>query len=769
MTEIQNIGGEWQFFMGAQEGGETVLPAAFTDTMMLPGTTSSARKGEKSDKREVGYLTDEYPFEGFVWFQRTVDLRFAAGKNLFLFLERTRITTLFVDGAEIGTRESLCTPHRYDLTAFAGGVHTLVIRVANIGYKTRGGHLTSPDTQTNWNGITGRIELQAFGGAYLTDVKVTASAQTKSARITAKAVGAESGVLTVSAACGDKHTAPDARVEFASPDIAFDYFFGEDALLWDEYAPDFYTLRIALNGDVFETAVGLRDFKAAGDKFTVNGRKTFLRGKHDGMIFPRTGYAPTEVGEWLRVMKTAQDYGMNHYRFHTCCPPEAAFIAADMLGIYMEPELPFWGTIAAPGEEQYNEAEQAFLISEGLAMLREFGNHPSFCMISMGNELWGNPARINEIMGILKQSDDRPLYTQGSNNFQFIPNALENDDFFCGVRLSKNRLIRGSYAMCDAPLGHVLTEKPSTAKDYDSVIAMPAAEETTAGGKLLIQYGTTMKEVDASEATEGFNPTIPIVTHEIGQYETYPDYRSIEKFNGVLKAKNLEVFRERLTKAGLLELADDYFKASGALAVACYQEEMEAVFRSKLLAGFQILDIQDFTGQGTALVGVLDAFMESKGLVSPEAWRSFCSDAVLTARFDSYVYESEAEFHAKIGFTTYRRESFDGARLTWSISDGNSLIAGNEYEISHPDGENYLDVCEISARLPFASAVRKLRAAHRHCGCGDFQELHPMADARLRGRRNTERPDFQHGQRHRPQAPRRRKERSRSANAREVH
>lgn len=64
---------------------------------------------------------------------------------------------------------------------------------------------------------------------------------------------------------------------------------------------------------------------------------------------------------------------MNHYRFHTCCPPEAAFVAADMLGIYMQPELPFWGTITDESYENHNQVEQDFLISEGFSMLKSFG------------------------------------------------------------------------------------------------------------------------------------------------------------------------------------------------------------------------------------------------------------------------------------------------------------------------------------------------------------------------------------------------------------
>ena len=55
-----------------------------------------------------------------------------------------------------------------------------------------------------------------------------------------------------------------------------------------------------------------------------------------------------------------------------------------MLGIYMEPQLPFWGTIQAPGEEGFNEEEQNFLIAEGFRMLDAFGSHPSYCMMSAG-------------------------------------------------------------------------------------------------------------------------------------------------------------------------------------------------------------------------------------------------------------------------------------------------------------------------------------------------------------------------------------------------
>ncbi len=716
MIDFIDLSGEWSFELDEKMEGKA-LP--FSDSISLPNSTSNAKKGKYNEKRETGSLTDTYKFEGWAWFSKEVDLSRAVGKNAFIFFERTRISTLFIDGKKVGSFDSLVSPHVYDITDYISeGIHTVTVRVSNVGYKTGGGHLTSPDTQTNWNGIVGRIELQIFDKTYVKNVFVQSDIKTKTVRIKADVAGEECGRVKVWAVGFDGPKAKNDQVvnpceyEYSNGKIDVTYEMGKNAYLWDEYRPYLYNISVSIGDDTYSSVIGLREFKTDGDKFTVNGRKVFLRGKHDGMIFPKTGFMPTDVAGWLRVMSKSYDYGMNHYRFHTCCPPEAAFIAADMLGIYMEPEIPFWGTIAAKGEDGYNEEEQEFLIDEGFRMMREFGNHPSYCMMSLGNELWGSTERLNEIIGGFKSADSRHLYTQGSNNFQFFPSVLENDDFFCGVRLSSDRLIRGSYAMCDAPLGHVQTNKPATDVSYDNLIHPTVAMgENKASGEetVQIQYGTTMKTVKASEANSGFIPEVPIVTHEIGQYETYPDFDEIDKYTGSLKAKNFEIFRERLENAGMGHLAKDFFKASGRLAVSCYKEEMEAVFRSRLLGGFQILDIQDFSGQGTALVGVLDAFMDEKGICSPKQWREFCSDAVLLGRFSSYTFESGESFNAHIELAYYRNYSIDSKTLYWQLKCScGSIIADGKETIVQSEGQNYIDVCDISVELPDTDEVRTI-------------------------------------------------------------
>lgn len=727
MYQRIDLQGLWDFQLDEKKEG---LKLPFIEQIRLPGTTSYARKGKKNEDIELGFLTDEYNFEGYAWYAKEINItEDISNKKCFLYLERTRITTVWINNIKIGTQKSLCTPHIYDLTGvLVSGKNTITILVDNTNYPTKGGHMTSPDTQTNWNGITGRIELQIFNEIYLSDLQLYPDISSKSVNIIGKinGINSEKAILSVSAGSFNSknlHIVAEKEFIIESAEFHVNYELGEDALLWSEFEPNLYNLELNLkiNGSVVDRekiAFGLREFKAEGDKFTINGRKTFLRGKHDALLFPRTGFAPTNVDEWLGILKRAKSYGINHYRFHTCCPPEAAFTAADILGIYLEPELPFWGTVTDENDENHNQEEQDYLINEGYSILKTFGNHPSFVMMSLGNELWGSKSKINELLGKYKEFDNRRLYTQGSNNFQFFPEILENEDFFCGVRFSRDRLFRGSYAMCDAPLGHVQTDRPGTIKDYDEQIFPPLpanAENKSADseGTIEIQYGTGTKKVKTAKNISGIIPDIPVISHEIGQYAMYPNFKEIEKYTGSLKARNFEVFKKRLEEKGLEHLAEKYFQCSGKLAVTCYKEELEAAFRSKKLAGFQLLDLQDFSGQGTALVGILDAFLDPKGIVTEEEWRSFCSDAVLLARFSKYNYISKEEFSAHVQLTYFRNTPLNKFKVLWELKDNRIIYEEGEFIVSDIEDENYIDIGDIHFKMPVTSSVKKLSLALR--------------------------------------------------------
>ena len=623
-----DLSGQWQVKLDAEK--QETMPQAYPETMMLPGTTSAAGLGMPNPAKETGCLTDAYRFEGAVWFMRTFTAGDWTGEQTMLTLERTRKTTVYLDGRPIGHQESLCTPHRYFLPPVHAGEHTLVIRVDNTDYPTRGGHLTSPDTQSNWNGITGEISL-TVAHTLLTDLIVRPDLRRGCLRVHGHIIGAPDGVAGIVLPGQMEHLLPYRRgvLDGECP------LKGNEAF-WDEAHPEIHTISIDLDGDVYETTFGLRDVRTVGRRLLINGRETFLRGKVDNLLYPKTGYTPTDVASWMTILGIAKEYGINHYRYHTACPPDAAFTAADLLGVYMAPELPFWGTVAEEGEEGYDERERDFLFQEGFRILREYGHHPSFLWLSLGNELWGSKDVLNRMMRAYREADDTKLYSSGANNYQFVPDVLDEENVFVGVRLGRERLIRGSYAMCDAPQGIVQTTAPESVSNYDASIVPETLGQSGEAGKVQIQYGTGVKEVDAQSA-DALIPDVPVISHEVGQYVFYPDFSEISHYTGPLKPRNIEAMREKLERAGLYGEHEAFFRQTGHLAVDCYKREIETLLRSREVSGFQLLDLQDYTGQGTALVGVLNAMMENKGLISAEEWREFCAGTVVLGEFASFT------------------------------------------------------------------------------------------------------------------------------------
>lgn len=640
MLEKINISGKWDYILENAEHKE--VGRGVTE---LPSTVSQKKLSPLNEHREDGYLGDPYKFEGFIHYSRKININsLCADEEIFLLLERTRMSEIYINGKLAGKQNSLCTSHKYNITEFAvEGENSVEIIISNVGYPVPGGHMTSPDTQTNWLGILGEMYICTESVVRAEKIKV---------------YPCKNSIIIKGTVIGGKASL-SAEVDGFEPlyfnaegDFEVEYKL-DGAKSWSEFEHNIYTLTIKCGHDVTSVDFGLRSYETKGRELIINGERAFLRGKHDGMIFPMSGAAPMDRESWIKVMSTAKAHGINHYRFHTCCPPNAAFEAADELGIYMEPELPFWGTV----EEELNDG-QRYLIDEGYRILDEFGNHPSFFALSLGNELWGSKERLNEILLGYKAYDNRHLYTQGSNNFQFIPCVVEGDDFFVGVRFSRDRLFRGSYAMCDAPLGHIQTDAPNSNYNYDAIIAPnTVADGVSEGGTIEIQYGTGVKTVSLGEGGSEFIPEIPVISHEVGQYFMYPDFNEIPKYTGVLKPYNLAIFRERLEKAGLLPLADSYFKASGRFAAECYKNEIETALRSSELSGFQLLDIQDFTGQGTALVGVLNSFMESKGVISPEEWRGFCSERVILGCLPKFVWRCGEKAELEVMLYSYAQNA----------------------------------------------------------------------------------------------------------------
>lgn len=760
-----DLSGVWELGLGEKK---------FKDTIELPGTTAYAKKGEPNKNRETYFLTEIYKFEGKAWYRKKVQLpkmskKEFAGKHFFLTLERTRVSTVWVDGKKVETQNSFIAKHVYDLTGFITNEEPeITIQVSNVDYVAGGGHMTSQDTQTNWNGILGEISLEICDSLRInyantacdyddkkaiieTDISAFKKAKAQ-VKISADLCRLKENFLELDSDCSvweERATTKQAHVtdikllekylnikKNAIKEQVFDRDIeeGDDVLEfelelpktvteWDEEDPNVYRIKLQIF-DKKENLLaekilwfGYRKFEADGNHFVINDRKTFLRGRHQGMLFPLSGFAPMNVTGWLKDFKIAKDWGLNHERCHTCTPPEAAFIAADLLGFYFQPEIPFWGTWYGKKDEKYKENKKAqeFLAQEGFNILKEFAGHPSFVMMSMGNELWGDADSINELMGHYKAACPDILFTQGSNNFQWNPCIVENDDFFSGVRFDINRQIRGSYAQCDAPLGKIQKGKPATNWNYDEAIIPKATlgESANANSKseIEIQFGTGVKKVEVSGGVKGVVPNIPVVSHEVGQYFTYPDFNEIHKYTGVLQARNLQVFQERLEDKSLSERAKSYHKSSGKLAMECYKQELEAASRSENMAGYQILDLQDFTGQGTALVGPLNGLMENKGLISAKEWRNFCNTTMVLGEFESYVLDNGSELAAQVKLVDYSKYCKDDLKLSIKLVDRSTdmVIAKKSKKINEIDESGLHNLGVYKFEIPESNYAESYR------------------------------------------------------------
>ncbi|WP_242689263.1 sugar-binding domain-containing protein [Pedobacter sp. SYSU D00535] len=651
-----DLKGQWQFALDQNDQGirEKWFLKELPETVQLPGTTDLNKKGILNKDTTTMHLNRIYKYEGPAWYRKKVIIpKGFANKRVELFLERTKPSQVWIDDQLVGGSFLLQSAQRYEVGKYLSpGEHVITIRVDNNLKLTPYGnvHIYSDDTQTNWNGILGELYLEAAPKTFISNLQVYPDVPSKS--FTAK-LELENGAglkkvsvdLILEKHADGKITRLKTLKQTRNEDqaISITYPLGEEMDLWDEYRQPIYHLTALIgNGktkDARTVTFGMREFKTSGTQFTINGRKVFLRGKHEAAVFPLTGYPPMDEEGWLRVFRIAKSYGINHYRFHSYCPSEAAFSAADKLGIYLQPELPFWGSLETDSVAQRMQ-------QEGIVMLKSYANHPSFVMFSHGNELGGKLDRVHQNITALKSYDSRPLYTAGTNIWLGYHWPEKVSDFFIGGRTpsdgdTTSTHVRLTFAYADSREGGILnTQRPSASVNFDHSV-------------------TRMK--------------VPIISHEIGQYQIYPDYSEIRKYTGVLEARNLQVFRNRLAKAGMLDQARDFQKASGAWSALCYKAEMEAALHTRGFGGFQLLDLQDFPGQGTALVGILDAFMDSKEVISREDWLKSCNDVVLLLDFPKYCYTNKERFSAKLSVANYSDKVIFNP-INWVIKDRSGQV-----------------------------------------------------------------------------------------------
>ena len=669
-----DLAGRWQFALDPNDSGLNLkwFATALPNRTTLPGILQQTL-GQRIDTKtqwiatlydHFWYLRDDYknyveknvkvPFlsqppyhyVGIIWYQRDIDIpRNWSNRRAVLTLERPHWeTSVWIDEKKMGSNRSLVAPHVYDLGTVQPGRHRLTIRVDNrmiMPYRPDA-HSVSDALGGSWLGIVGKMELSTTGRVWIDDVQAFPDLSKHQMMIKVR-VGNQTGLSgsgLLTATWPDIGYAPvgwDEQGGVAEIEVPLRM----DVDTWDEFQPRLLPLKVTLRGnnnefDSVDLKVGIRDFRTNKNEFYLNGRPIIFRGTHSGGDFPLTGYPPTDVTYWKKLFETCKKWGLNHMRFHSWCPPEAAFQAADEVGFYLQPEPGMWNEISpdTPMEQMlYEETDR---------MIKAYGNHPSFMLLSASNEPKGHwKEALAKWVDHYHKEDSRRLYANGTGHTEReIENITQGTDYLAIQRIGPKLLRR---------------------------------ESGWFGG-------------DYRESLEDVN--IPVIAHEVGQWAAYPDYDIIKKFTGYMQPGNLEIFRDSMKAHNLLEKNQQFAKASGRFQLECYKEEIEANLRTPGLSGFQLLDLHDYLGQGTALVGLLDPFWEPKGYATPDEFKSFCITTVPLARLRKRVFTPNEPFDVDVEVAHYGAEPIENAKAVWRITNSPRDLQGEWDLRTIPIGKN---------------------------------------------------------------------------------
>ncbi|AOW09940.1 exo-beta-1,4-galactosidase [Flavobacterium gilvum] len=704
-----NLEGDWHFEIDRQDVGVTEkwYNRNLADNIKLPGSMAQFLKGDDitlktkwtgsiydssfyfvprlKKFRQPGnihipfWLTPAKHYVGVAWYQKEVNIPANwKGKSILLHLERAHIETrVWINNKEVGLQNSLVAPHVYDLSTFlTPGKQRISIRIDNRIKEINVGpdsHSVTDHTQGNWNGIIGKIALESSSPVYINDVQIYPDVKNRKARVKITINNTSKkdfeGKLSIVAKSFNSPKIDQTKeitekttvTKQTENTIELELPFGKGMQTWDEFDPALYHLEAKLTDKEIisekEIQFGMREFRIEGNRFMINDIPVVLRGTVHNCEFPLTGYPATTVEAWEIIFQKIKSFGLNHVRFHSWCPPEAAFIAADKIGLYLQPEGPSWPNHGP--KIGLGQPVDKFIYDETQRMTKEYGNYASFTMLSAGNEPAGNQVKyLNEFVNFWKEKDNRRVYTGMSvgGSWPIVPNA--------------------EYQVRGGVRGLKWEKIPETESDF-------------------------------SEGIAKFK--VPFVAHEIGQYCVFPNFDEIKKYTGVYRAKNFEMFREDLSDHHMEDQAAAFLNASGKLQVLCYKNEIEKMLRTPNYGGFQMLGLQDFPGQGTALVGVLDAFFEEKGYVTAKEYSRFCNETVPLAEIPKFVYTNNETFKAEIALFHSGKTPLQNAVLSWTIkNEKGNLMASGSFEPKTFENGNGLFAGNISFALSEIKEASKL-------------------------------------------------------------
>lgn len=655
-------------------------------------------------------FTRRHTYEGEARISRKITVPDYGTDRLFVLAERARALRLLVDGeaCSVFRQGTLSTPYIFELTGAAPGEHEFTFLSDNsypgmpkaaIYYSSA----ATDETQTNWNGILGECSMytrpQNFidslrvypravkkeeknkAGGYVLDVCVElapgAKKVYKDAKIILQSEALAAGELEDTQTLteiisysgeGLAEAGTDKEENPKTMEIWFrDLPLRENVKLWDEDEGNLYEMAVTLDngmsaedkgGSTAEcrTRFGIRSFGDNGSgRLALNGRAIFLRGEANCAEYPETGHPPMTIPEWKEMLLKYRSYGINFVRFHSHCEPEVAFAAADELGMLLQPELSHWDPKDAFGTEESYRYYRAELVD----LLKTYANHPSFVMLTLGNELQAQDEgreRMRELVRTAKRMDPTRLYANGSNAFYGEEGCDPESDFYTS-QSCKDVVIRGTFS---GMRGYLNENYPSADRTYDEAMA------------------EIRKEYQK-----------PVFSFEVGQFEVLPDFEELESFHGISDPVNLKLIKKRVEERGLLPTWEKYVEATGELSRLAYREEIEAAMRTRELSGISLLGLQDFPGQGTALVGMMNSHLEPKpyDFARPERFREFFQECRILVKLPHYTYEAGERLIAEVEAANFGKRNIEGV-FCWTLAGKKSVSENGNCEPAEIKSKN---------------------------------------------------------------------------------
>ena len=636
------LDGEWEFQLDPENNGEEsgwgAGEQAFSGHVGVPGSWDAQGFGEETEKLR-------HQFIGTGWYRRVVDIpREWQGRRLFLCVGNVhRYSKTWVNGVYLGEHIGYLSPFEYEITEHVTPGEPVRIVLA-VDSKQRwdadclSGCIDFMDEMdTPWGGIWGHVALEARSRTWLEDVFAPADAA-GNVRVTARIAGesqpGDAARVIIRDATGAQaaEIAPDQiRIETgvleSSTAVA-------DPKPWSTGHPHLYTAEITLTDqagvlDRSSVRFGMRTLETRGSQFYLNGSPFFLRGYGDDAIYPATMTPPANKEFYLERLNVIKSYGFNGVRHHSHFLPPEYYDACDEMGILVQPELPivyrpFYERAQGPALELYK--------TEWAAVITRLRNHPSVFGWCMGNELYDGIPIAGELYRIAKDLDPARMVIDSD--------GLTAKNWLNGER---NRATLDYFAF--------QFDVFNLPQDRPGLYEFPGV------------------------------PPKPVISHETGNFGTFPMLDQVEMFEHNIKPFWLVAAREKVAAKGLLGEVDTWVRNSQRLYYLCHKLNIEEIRKNPYISGHHWWLFQDYwTGSN----GLVEAYFRPKQYIEPSKVRRFVNDVVLLEDGLEWTYCAGDAVNISFLVSNFAEAPLAEAKLSWKMECDGQVIAENSQSVASP-------------------------------------------------------------------------------------